>query len=237
MTDIHEMVDQEVEELRDRDYVKAVGLVGSYARDPEGDHNDIDIYVIVKGDWRKRVNKRIEGIMFEEFFNSIEGAKSYFNQGNKHYYVFHWMRNIDIRYDPDELISELKEYASDKEDEILEIDEEDRRIISLKIWDYLQDIDNEDVGQQRHLMNRFMDYLVEKNYILSDRIPVKQNYRIEKLQDFDGYMYKLAQDYLTSSSTLEKKQKIEKMAEHVRKKTDVNELEFETEKEFFNDQS
>jgi len=231
MTDVQEILDDEIEDIKDRDEVKAVGLVGSYARDLEGEHNDIDIYVIVEEDWRKRVNKEIEGILFEEFFNSMEWAKSYFDRSNSPYYMFHWMKNIDVRHDPEGLFEELQDYAEERREEILELDDEDRQNIYYKIWDFKQDIDHSDVGQRRHTMNRFFDYLVEKNYILEQETPVKQNHRIEKLQDFDGYMYKLAQDYLTSSSTLERKEKLEKMAKHVKDKVGEFSVEFETDRE------
>ena len=148
-------------------------------------------------------------------------------------WMFHWMKNMDVRYDPEDILEELKKYAEEKEEEILNLDEEERNEIGYSIWDYKQDIDHPDIAQRRHTMNQFFDFLIEQTYILDEQIPVKQNYRIEKLQDFDGYMYKLAQDYLTSSSTLERKQKLENMAEHIRKRVGNSDIEFETDKESF----
>lgn len=77
---LENLVSKEIESLEERDEVKAIAVVGSYARDPEMDHNDIDLYIIVDENWRKRVNKRIDGVLFEEFFNSVEWAKSYFER-------------------------------------------------------------------------------------------------------------------------------------------------------------
>jgi len=38
------------------------------------------------------------------------------------------------------------------------------------------------------------------------------------LDGMDGYLYKLSQEFLTSSSTFEKRKKLEDIAEHVNKK-------------------
>lgn len=148
--------------------------------------------------------------------------------------MFHWLQNMDVRYDPDNVFPDIKDFSEQKAEEILDLDEEDRRMISYKIWDYRQDLDHEDVGQRRHIMNDFFDFLVEQNYLLKGEIPVKQNYRIEKLKNFDGYMYKLAQEFLTQSSTMEKRNKLEKMSEHLMKELPEQELEFELGKEEFN---
>lgn len=234
MTDLNELVEKEIERIKQKAEVKAVAVVGSYARNPEGEHNDIDIYVIVEGQWRKRENKEIDGRLFEIFYNSMEWAKSYFDREQDSYYMFHWLDNIDIRHDPENLFNELIEYAENKKEEILDLDDHDCKMIGYNIWDYEQDIDHPDIAQRRHTMNQFFDYLLEQDYILNQKLPVKENHRIERLQEFDGYMYKLAQEFLTSSSTLKKKQKLEKMADHVKRKAGVeSDIEFETEREKF----
>jgi hypothetical protein len=85
------------------------------------------------------------------------------------------------------------------------------------------------------MMNQLFDYLLEKQYVLKEQIPVKQNYRLEKLQDFDGYMYKLSQDFLLASSTMEKEKHLEKIIERVSKKLPEIQPEWETEKEILKD--
>ena len=235
MSELKETVNSEIERIKQEDEVEAEAIVGSYARNREGDHNDIDIYVIVDTDWRKRVNKTVDGMLFEIFYNSKEWAKSYFDREKDSYYMFHWMQNIDIRHDPDNIFEEIIDLSDKKAEDILDLSEKDREMIAYTIWDYSQDIDHEDIGQRRHTMNQFFDYLLEQNYLLKGRIPVKQNYRIEKLQEFDGYMYKLAQEYLTTSSTTEKKRKLEKMKEHVMKELPEQKIEFETEEEILTD--
>lgn len=57
----------------------------------------------------------------------------------------------------------------------------------------------EDVGEQRFQMYRILDTILTELD--------KDSFR--DLQGFDGYLYKLSQDFLTSSSTYEKEQKME----------------------------
>ncbi len=233
MTELEELVDSEVERLKSRKDVSAVAVVGSYARDPSQDHNDIDIYVIIDGDWRKRVTEEIEGIVFEKFFNSMEWAKSYFDREGESWYMHHWMRNADVRHDPEGIFEELEEYSEQKLDEKMNLSDQEREKILYNIWDYQQDLDTEDVGQKRYMMYQMFEYLIHKHYLLKGEVPVKDNYRIKKLQEFDGYMYKLAQEFLTSSSTMEKEKKLEKMVSHVTRDLGKVDPEWETEKEEF----
>ena len=65
-----------------------------------------------------------------------------------------------------------------------------------------------DVGEKRFLMFKvFEDVLSELD---------KDSFK--DLQGFDGYLYKSSQDFLTSSSTYEKTQKIEKILDRVERK-------------------
>lgn len=228
---IDELVDKKVEELRDRDDVRAVAVVGSFARELEGDHNDIDLFIVVDGDWRKRETFVEDEIVWELFFNSINWAEKYLEDKEEIGYIYHWFKNADIRYDPENLLDDLGKKAEEKLETLFDIDEDE---VLYSIWDYQQDLENNDVGQRRFLMNDFFDYLVRLNYFLNEEAPVKKNFRIEKLEDFDGYMHKLSQDYLLESSTMKKEQKLEKIIDHVTQTLGEPNPEWETEKEYFN---
>jgi len=226
-----EVLDQEVERLKNKENVRAIAVVGSYARNPNQEHNDIDIYIIVDENWRKRENEEVDGILVERFYNSFERAKKYFDQDDPQWYMFHWMKNADIRYDPENLFEELKEYAEDKTNEKLKLNDLEKKKIRYSIWDYQQDLDTNDVGQKRYLMYQFFDYLIEKYYLMEEEMPVKYNYRIAKLREIDGYLYKLSQEFLTSSSTMEKERKLEKITDHVTRIIGDPIKEWETDKE------
>ncbi len=229
-TELDKIVDSKVEELKSKDYVRAVALVGSYAREKNQSHNDIDFYVIVKGEWRKRKTFEYRDEVLEIFYNSFEWAKSYFDQKDK-WYMYHWMKNKDVRYDPENLFEELDNLSDEFKQRQFDINEER---ISYTVWDYIQDIESDDVAQKRFMMYQTFDYILKKHYLIKKIPLVKPNYRLEKLKEFDGYMYKLSQEFLTSSSTYEKNKKLEKIIDHFTKtlgcKPSPN---WETEKEEF----
>ncbi len=77
------------------------------------------------------------------------------------------------------------------------------------LWEEIKE--EEDVGQKRYLMYRLFEQLIQKVY--EDRgieVPEPKE-RVKGLQENEGYVYKLSQDFLTSSSTLEKERKLEKI--------------------------
>lgn len=70
----------------------------------------------------------------------------------------------------------------------------------------LSDID--DVGEKRYQMFKVFDKALEE---------LEKN-NVKELNGFDGYLYKLSQDFLTTSSTYEKEQKLERIVDRVKKK-------------------
>jgi hypothetical protein len=230
-----EFVEKQVQELKERDDVRAIAVVGSYDRDPEGDHNDLDLYVIVEDEWRKRVTEEVNGVVVEKFFNSFEWSERYLEEDeDKWWENFRWFTGADVRYDPENIFEDLAERAEEVKEEKLSQDFDQEKFLYY-VWDLKQDIEEEDLGQKRFSMYQLFDYLLEKAYELNDEVPVKENFRVKKLSEFDGYMYKLAQEFLNSSSTYEKEKKLEKMIEHVTRKIGEPGPEWETEKEFFDE--
>ncbi len=228
--DLEGVVEEEVSVLKSKDFVEAVAVVGSYARDPEAEHNDLDFLIVVDEDWRKRETEKVDGIVVERFYNSLEGAKAYLERDDW-WKTFHWFKNADARYDPEGLFDELKDAAEKRKSEALSLDEEDENEILYSIWDRRQDLGSDDVGKQRFLMNDFVDYLILQDFQLKGEVPVKRNYRLEKLEAFDGYMYKLVQDFLMSSSTMEKEDKLDKMVSYLTRDLGEPGPEWETDRE------
>lgn len=72
-------------------------------------------------------------------------------------------------------------------------------------------LDTDDVAQRRYLMYRIFEQVLELTY---DEIPEPEQ-RVKQLQDGNGYMYKLSQDFLTESSTMKKREKLDKMVEYI----------------------
>lgn len=231
MTEIsEEFVEEQVEELASRKDVKAVAVVGSYARKPEANHNDLDIFILVEGEWRKRESKKVEGVVVEKFFNSLEAAENYL-EGDDWWKNYHWYANWDVKYDPDNILPELEKKARKVREARLDLSEKDKEEIAYTIWDKRQDFDCDDVAQKRYLMNEFFNYLVFQFYRLEGEVPVKSNYRVENLNNFNGYMYKLSQDFLLSSSTMEKENKLGEIVDYISRQLPDTGPEWESEKE------
>lgn len=232
MTDITEdFVQKQVQEIKSEEDVKAVAIFGSYVRNPEAEHNDLDIYIIVEDNYRKRVTEEIDGVVVEKFYNSESWVDQYIQDDGEWWKTYHWFRNGDIRYDPEDVFDQYSEKLEEVKEKKLDLSEQEKKEISYYIWDLKQDLDSNDVAQKRFIMNQLFQYLLQKHYLLKGKVPVKKNYRLKKLKEFDGYMYKLAQEFLNSSSTLEKEKKLEKMVNHVSKKLPGIGPEWKTDKE------
>ena len=223
-----DFVQDRVEELKEREEVEAVAVVGSYARDSRQDHNDLDLFVIIEEDWMKRKTEVVDDVPVEYFFGSMETAKEWL-EGEEWWKNYHWYMNSDVRFDPNNCFDELKKQAKNVRQEKLDISETRLEEFSYSIWDMKQDLDTEDVAQKRYLLNKFFDDLIKIHYLLEEEPLVKVNYRVRHLKDFSGYMYKLSQDFLLASSTMKKQNKLEKMIEYVSKDLPDTAPEWETE--------
>jgi hypothetical protein len=83
-----------------------------------------------------------------------------------------------------------------------------------ELEELMASVKGQDVGQKRFQMFEILRFVIKKQFEFSDRkLPPTEN-RLEELKDLNGYMYKLAQEFLTSSSTLEKERKLEKITGH-----------------------
>lgn len=85
----------------------------------------------------------------------------------------------------------------------------------FEISDLQEELDTDDVAQKRYLMFHIFERLLDKRLSV-DEIEISE--KISKLKALDGYMYKLSQDFLTSSSTMKKENKLEKIIQHVKRK-------------------
>ncbi len=83
-----------------------------------------------------------------------------------------------------------------------------------EIDELVESLETDDVGQKRYMMYRIFDRLLDAIYEDRD-FDVEEEERVMQLRDSEGYLYKLSQDFLMSSSTGEKQRKLEKMIEYV----------------------
>ncbi|EGQ43664.1 MAG: hypothetical protein J07AB43_16550 [Candidatus Nanosalina sp. J07AB43] len=223
-------VENRIEELRNSENVRAAAVVGSYARQPDSDHNDLDTFVIVEDDNFWRETEEMQNIVVERFYSPLEEAEGRL-EDDTWWKNYHWYTNADVRHDPENLFDRLQEKAKEVKEERLELSEDDRQEIAYSIWDRKQDLDTDDVAQKRYLLNDFFRYLLQKFYLLEGEVPVKLNYRIKGLNGINGYVYKLSQDFLLSSSTSEKEQIIEKIIDYMSKDLPEISPEWDSEKQ------
>lgn len=72
-------------------------------------------------------------------------------------------------------------------------------------------LDTDDVGQKRYLMYHVFEQVLKE---IHDELPEPED-RVKELDGENGYLYKLAQDFLTSSSTMEKEKNLQKMLDYL----------------------
>jgi hypothetical protein len=82
-----------------------------------------------------------------------------------------------------------------------------------EVKEEFESLDTDDVAEKRLRMQRIFEKLVALRTDLENSVE-----GLKDLKDEDGYMYKLSQDFLLSSSTMEKESKLEKIVEHVERK-------------------
>ncbi|MFB6242099.1 MAG: hypothetical protein ABEJ36_04870 [Candidatus Nanosalina sp.] len=95
------------------------------------------------------------------------------------------------------------------------LSEEEKQEAAERIQEFREGLETDDVAQKRFTMYRFFDFLLEKFFELEGEEPVDPEERLEELSEMDGYVYKLSQDFLLASSTMEKEQHLEKIVERV----------------------
>jgi hypothetical protein len=78
---------------------------------------------------------------------------------------------------------------------------------------FREGIETDDVAQKRYTMYKLLDQIITEYTEKSIEEDLEPEKRLEKLKEIDGYMYKLSQDFLLSSSTMEKEQHLEKIIE------------------------
>lgn len=80
-----------------------------------------------------------------------------------------------------------------------------------KIKELWKELETNDVGQRRYIMFKLFDLMIEELYSTKDIDLPPTKKRLTRLKDTEGYLYKISQDFLTSSSTMKKEEKLKKI--------------------------
>ncbi len=82
MADWKRALEKFIGEWREKDFVEAALLTGSYAIGLQTERSDVDIYIILSDDvdWRERGNAVVDGFLIEYFANPVRAIRSYFEE-------------------------------------------------------------------------------------------------------------------------------------------------------------
>jgi len=196
--------------IKNKKYTDGVFIFGSYARNPEGKHNDIDVFVLINENWWKRESKIIGGIEHELFYFPKEHTLNMLKT-EKDYNIAGWFMNTKIILDKnnslDRLISAAKKITNEK------LEKFDANWWAYKIGDRIQDIANEkeDKSQKLFLMNCLLKEILFI-FLLSKKIlPVKENYIIKRVSQLDPNLYSLVNLFYSNEQLDEKMITLNKM--------------------------
>jgi hypothetical protein len=103
------------------------------------------------------------------------------------------------------------------------LSDEEKQEAAERIEKFRQGLETDDVAQKRFTMYRFFDFLLEKYFQLEDVKAGAPEKRLEKLKELNGHVYKISQDFLLASSTMEKEQHLDKIVEKVSGELQVQE--------------
>ncbi|WP_457752769.1 nucleotidyltransferase domain-containing protein [Thermococcus sp.] len=75
-------LDKFLKDWKDKDFVEAALLTGSYAIGLQTKYSDVDVYIVLSDnvDWRERGNLVIDGVLIEYFANPVKQIKYYFEK-------------------------------------------------------------------------------------------------------------------------------------------------------------
>ena len=188
---------------------RAIGafFFGSYARNPKGKHNDIDIQVIITENWRKRESIYIQKIHTEIFYAPVlQIKKELENELNKS----RWFCNTKILFDSNNEIKELISYAHKITKE--KLSKYDKEWWKYFIGDKLQDIDNEtNTYQKIFLINSLFSDIIKVYFLANHLLPPKDNYSIKLIQKTNPKLYKLITNFFDSTNPAEKYKRLKEI--------------------------
>lgn len=211
--ELDNMIQNKVEEIKEKNNdIKAISSLSP----SESEAKSITEFklLIISDNVEKKERKEREGKKLKLIYNSKQRILENLKEDDW-YNTYRLLKHSRVRYDPENVLKSIKEQAQTHKQLKMEINDEKQQKIYEKIETRKEKLDTQDVGQKRYLMYDLFDFMLLQNYYLNQEIPVPREDRLKKLKTFDGYFYKLSQEFLTASSTAKKARKIEKMANHI----------------------
>lgn len=215
MTDTLERIVQEhMDRESDNDEIIGGAVFGSYARDHTTEHNDLDLLFIVNGDWRKHDIVVENDIAVELFYESVEWCDWALQSSSWWYYVRRYIKN-DVRFEEGEVFCKLARIAEMARDDHLPLPVSERKAIQGYLWNWCLDIERESGLQQRFVMWKCLDYVLDQIYLLNDQMPVKDNFKIKGLKNIDSEAHQLAIEFAEANSTSREQETLDQLIDIV----------------------
>ena len=205
---------EKVEKLLEKKvFAEGAFIFGSYTRNPKAEHNDIDIFVLINENWAKRESKKINGLLFEIFYQSEEMTKKILYE-EKDFNQLRRFNEAKILFDKNGFLKRLIGYA--KKIQIKKINsKKDKAFLLYLIGDSIQDIQKEkNKAQKMHLRHGLLDLLLKAHSLSKKQIPAKRNYQIKKLETTDKKLHSLVEKFLLANKTVQKQATLKKIQAH-----------------------
>ncbi|ALM75203.1 nucleotidyltransferase domain-containing protein [Thermococcus barophilus] len=138
-------LDKFLKDWKDKDFVEAALLTGSYAVGLQTKYSDVDVYIVLsdKVDWRERGNLVIDGVLIEYFANPVKQIRHYLEKEFKQN-IRSTARIITISkvlFDKTGIAEELKKEALEYMKKPFEKpDEVWVEIVKYHLWDMLDSL-------------------------------------------------------------------------------------------------
>ncbi|MBN1274986.1 hypothetical protein JXA12_01720 [Candidatus Woesearchaeota archaeon] len=190
------IIDKAISELKREPYVEAIILFGSLAERPGGDHNDVDLHVIINEPWRRRSSKVTDGVLVERFYNPADKLLEYAKKYKESTYTERLI-NGKVLYDRNGTMPKLKEQLKEQLRKTITYDEREDAGIKYACHDQEQDIEKErDREQRRYLLDRYLAYLLEQWYQTRSRVRPKPNHIVKQARkDYPELAKKISDFY------------------------------------------
>jgi len=210
-----EIENEIVEYVKKEPTVIGALIFGSYARNPEGKHNDIDVLVATNANWKKRESITIQELHVEVFYNNINEIKKELN----HPFELDrnsWFEYTKILFDTNNKIQELINYAQNTTKQKLA--NFNKNWWQYKIGDTLQDLQNETNPNQKAFLSQCLFRDIITTFFLSKHtLPPKDNYCIKKIELIDKKFSNIANKFTQTANLDEQEQLICKMLNYLEK--------------------
>lgn len=172
-------------------------VFGSYARNPGGKHNDVDIFVLTNQPWKRRESKIIDGVNCELFFQNEQITRRIFEE-DEELNQLRWFSESTVLFDKTGALKRLIGHAKKRAAHKIHKDNHYKTFLRYQIGDILQDVRKEThPAQKTYLMNLILFKVLFAYFVARKEIPVKKNYQIKKLHAVDPATFEVVNQFLT----------------------------------------